>query len=342
MASTDRSRSSGDRILRDGHHHYAEMGACENVEKTHERRCAIQASDCEPTKLDEDNNLKGEKWSSHYTLRERGISSSCSCERTSIGACIEPSNNVTASGDEEWVYRCAPHQDSCQLYEGEPFSFVSNLPTTNTDTSCTCASQKESSNLPTLYGACKKDAVPATNTTEDTFCAYSPNDCETGYVWQPPVSVESNHSCDCRNVRIGGCVGDAKFLHCAITADDCSWDHNYVPPVSLEQTFGTQCRLCKPSIKWTNNTGSGSSSSSGATPARKAGITFVAVGCIALLAVLVLVFKRVRRYSSAKEIDFASILEAPSQDSLEEVTLGSGGAKPTANYKDGSDTNELL
>lgn len=204
---------------------YGEMGVCENV-LTGRQRCAMQSSDCEPSHIDGQLTLIGEKWYSAYQQKQRGFDP-CTCKMTSIGTCLGGLSPGSTSAND----RCSP-QSNGFCHAGE--SFLDARSTNDGNTSCKCDEIS--------YGACQDRS-----SNRNHFCAFSPKDCEDGmHVWIAPrdVAMVTGLVCTCENVRIGGCVGGFQGFNCAVTQDDCPWDQ-YFPPFSLKRVHGYTCNLCQ-------------------------------------------------------------------------------------------------
>lgn len=190
----------------------ADIGVCEDV-RTGRMRCAMQSSDCKPQEID-DMGLKGEKWFSAYTQKQRG-QDFCSCNETSVGSCNS---------------RCSPHQygycDANEMFHD------ATLFTHNSGCKCNTVT----------YGACQD-----LTSSMDHFCALSPHDCEGDHhhFWVEPGKAKAITGLDCRceQVRVGGCVGKNMGFTCALSKDDCPWDVFY-PPYSLKRLHGRTCNLC--------------------------------------------------------------------------------------------------
>ena len=284
---------------------YAKTGTCENI-RTDEQRCALQASDCEPSHVEGEKNVEGERWYSAYRMEQRGFPQ-CSCGETTIGACLGV-GDIGVSGV-MLDFRCAPHPESCHLREGETFGMVNFSLKDNAQ--CTCSGLSDAndsgSQSPTLYGACRhqKDA-------EKHFCAYSSSNCEEGYDWIDPSSVSEmiGFSCTCENTRVGGCVGGFTEFICAVSQDDCDWD-TYFPPATLKEKHGYDCRLCKPQIGSSITSNGGIEAITfkevGLSRGTIAGIVLgVVVGCITIAFAATLIHRRLRGvqdliYSSSQE-----------------------------------------
>lgn len=219
-----------------GLENFAETGACENV-VTSKRRCAMQASDCEPTHIDGNLNTQGEKWHSAYRLKQRGFDA-CTCEDTEIGACMSIND-----GEASLNFSCAPTQTGyCNKGTQESFGSLSQG---INEGYCGCASYGRSSSgiaeqTATRYGACQDLSSKSKH-----FCAYSPAACEENHLWVQPELTKQviGTDCHCANVRIGGCIGGFENFHCAVTEDDCTWD-DYFAPLSLKEKHGHTCNLC--------------------------------------------------------------------------------------------------
>lgn len=197
--------------------HYAKAGTCENV-ATGARRCALTPSDCEPTHIDGEKHINGEKWFSAYRLVQKD-GQPCTCEKTRVNACF--SNNCSGPNC-GWTladvhdgantgFRCAANSASCALSKGEVFGQLED-DTLAEGAQCGCnalmkpGEQESSDKLSvgnqraTLYGACYKDS-------DNVFCAYSPDDCgDDGYSWLDPLSASDILGYDCT------CAGESDFV----------------------------------------------------------------------------------------------------------------------------------
>jgi len=217
----------------------ADTGACRNV-VTGKQRCAMQASDCEPTHINGDLNVQGEKWYSAYVLDQNGFDA-CTCADTAIGACM------SCNGEDALEFSCAPTETGyCNT--GQTQEFFGYNPYPLDEDYCGCASYGRSSSgiaeqTQTRYGACQDLSSESKH-----FCAYSPAACEDNHVWvQPDLTKQViGTDCHCANVRIGGCVGGFSNFHCAVTEDDCTWDQ-YFAPYSLKEKHDHVCSLCESS-----------------------------------------------------------------------------------------------
>ena len=219
--------------------HVAEMGVCENTE-TLERRCVIQASDCKPTHIDGQKNVNGEKFVPLHMQRLQNQEMGCACDNTPVHVCLTPNHDDPL----QFTKTCVAHQALCDVENGSLLGVTSDG---DSEGSCTCKEIKKDNDTttptPTLYGACDNPQDP-----NDSFCAFSPNDCESPYVWVRPEDTVAvvGRTCTCENVRTGGCVGGFTGFICALTQDDCM-NTRYFAPISLKKTHGESCRLCESS-----------------------------------------------------------------------------------------------
>lgn len=213
-----------------------ELGICENVQ-TGEKRCAMQASDCEFDHYIGEMLVHGEMFYSAHQQKQLRFPETCSCQHTFVGSC----NN-----------RCSPQRYGyCFMNESFREHFVlestaadggggggvdPNDANVATSSSCTCQDAH--------YGACQ-NAV-----TGEFFCAFSPNDCVADgvHVWIHPEDTQKvlGLVCTCDKVRVGGCVGErGQRFACAVTSDDCLKDEHYQTPYTLKWTHGRMCNLCE-------------------------------------------------------------------------------------------------
>lgn len=196
----------------------AEIGICEDVQ-TKKTRCAMESSDCKPQQIDNGVIvLAGEKWYSAYEQKQRG-QEVCSCQDTPIGSCNS---------------RCSPQELGYCDHSSEIFqdALTNNLNFNNQECKCNKAT----------YGACQD-----LSSSMNHFCALSPSDCEEHHhhFWVKPSMTKSitGLDCSCKQVRVGGCVGNIMGFTCALSKDDCPFDE-YYPPYSLKMLHGYTCNLC--------------------------------------------------------------------------------------------------
>lgn len=278
--------------------HILRTGACENV-LSGLRRCALKASDCQPTHIDGEKNVNGEKWLASYTLELRG-EVACSCETTEVGAC------AGGSVAEGLSFRCGTSPFSCQgdeIFGRLDFEFPDHK-------TCTCAGvgsyemstsneirQVESGYTHTLYGACQNS-----ETREQYFCAHTPSDCEDDHIWIEPFNVQEvfGTECHCEHVRTGGCTGGMAGFYCALSEDDCPWGP-YLPPLSLKKSSGETCHMCTATSKEIPM--DEIDTAGGMTTGGKAAISVAAALLLGFLALSLIVWKcRASKSTTATEI----------------------------------------
>lgn len=212
------------------HVNLATTGSCVNADDTGLQRCAMQSKDCEPTHVDGDKNVYGERWYSFYRQSQRGSNVRCRCANTPIGACVQASS--MDHSDSGLTLTCAAHEALCA--PGETFFQANDNIARLADCKC---HRGGNSRQPTQYGACVDRKYGG------YFCSYRFEDCPDEYDFVEPSQVPDDYRCHCGNVKIGGCVGGFMKFQCAASEDDCTHD-SYFSPVALEKTHGYTCLLC--------------------------------------------------------------------------------------------------
>jgi len=220
------------------------MGVCENQE-TLQLRCAMRPSDCNPTHINGQKNVQGEKYLNvnQQLLQNKG--SGCACEDTPTHLCLTPQKDDPS----QFVKTCVSDIFACDVNNGSLLGASEDA-----DKHCTCAHVLDGEQggdtavAPTVYGACK-----STINDDDYFCAFQPSDCETSYVWVLPQDTQEvvGTQCTCDKVRTGACVGGFVLpglsgTVCSVSAEACYDGRHSVffAPISLKQKHGESCRLC--------------------------------------------------------------------------------------------------
>lgn len=212
------------------HFNLATTGSCVDADDMGLERCAMQSNDCEPTHVDGNKNVYGERWYSSYRQSQRGSNLQCRCANTPIGACVQASSTNPINGG--LSLSCAAHEALCA--SGETFVPATDDVARLADCKC---HHGGTSRQPTRYGAC------VDRKSDGYFCSYRFEDCPDDYDFMEPSQVPDNYHCHCGNVKIGGCVGGFMKFQCAVTEDDCTHD-SYFSPIDLEMTHGYTCLLC--------------------------------------------------------------------------------------------------